>query len=120
MDIQRQTHNIEIYRGDTISETLIVVDSDDVSVDLTGCTVEGEIRRALNGEVVLALDVTITTPGNGVVDILTDTPEEDLDLGADGVGVWDLQITDADDHRYTSHSGSVTFVEDVTEIVSPI
>lgn len=116
MDIARQTHDIEIYRGDTIYESLTVLDSEDVAVDVSDCTYTAEIKRAVDGDVVLALEVDGTDAATGILIVSAPTPEAGIDLGTDGEGVWDLEIASnaATPIIRTSHRGSVTHVEDVT------
>lgn len=114
MDIERQELDLEIYRGDTISKTVQVVDANGGAVELTDCSGAAQIKRHKDGDVIYEFDVEIVADDSGNVNLLLDTSEEGDDLGPDGTGVWDLQITDSEDHRYTSHAGIVTYVEDVT------
>lgn len=116
MKVQRQTHDIALYREDTVWEELVVLDTDDVIYDLTGFTAAAQIRTQVDGAVVLDLDVTITDAAVGEVLVQSPTPTTDLDLGPDDAGVWDLQILSADATPliFTAFVGGVTFTKDVT------
>lgn len=116
MKVQRQTHDIALYREDTVWEELIVLDTDDVAFDLTGFTAEAQVRTHVDGPVVLDLTVTVTDAATGAVLVESPTPTTDLDLGPDEEGAWDLQIVSsaATPLIFTAFSGAVTFTEDVT------
>jgi hypothetical protein len=110
MDIERQELDLEIYRGDTISKTLTAVDSSGSDVSLVGFSGNAQIKRHKDGDVIAEFTVEID---GETITITLDTSEEGYDLGPDGTGVWDLQVNDGT-HRYTTHAGIVTYVEDVT------
>lgn len=116
MKIERQTHDIEIYREDAIYEPLTVLDADGVAFDLTGYTLSASIKSHIDGPTILILNVAAVSAADGTVLVTSHTPETDLDFGTDGVGVWDLQIasSDATPYIYTAFAGAVTFVQDVT------
>lgn len=118
MKVQRQTHDIEIYRGDSIYEELTVLDADDAAVDVTGYTFRSQVRRHKDGDVLANLDVVVDDATTGTLHVYG-APELtlDLDLGPDDAGVWDLESTsdDATPIVLTSHAGAISYVKDVTE-----
>jgi hypothetical protein len=121
MFVQRQTHNIEIYRDDTIYEELTVLDEDDNEVDLTGYAAYSQIRTNVDGDLLMELVCEITDATNGVVTVRSAESTRELYLGPDESGVWDMEILtdDATPIRATAFSGTVTFTKDVTVEVMP-
>lgn len=117
MDILRQTHNLEIYRGDNVYMELEIVDSDEEAVDITGCTLTSQIRRDFDNEdILLRLHPTIIDATTGLIEVVSVDDTSDLDFGP-GDGVWDLQLVtdEATPLVLTAFAGTVSYAKDVTK-----
>lgn len=128
MKIQRQIYNLNLYRGDTIHEELQVLGQSldqgnpdstttDLAYNITDHDIKAQIRRVIDGPIVIELSCSATGPTRGEILITSETPIGDLDLGPDGIGVWDLQIStqEATPKVYTAFVGNVTYIQDVTK-----
>jgi len=112
--IERQTHDINIYRGDTVYEALQVLDTDGSPVDITTYTQRlSQVRAHVDGPILLTLTVTPVDATQGTFTVTTSTPTGELDLGPDGVGTWDVQFSDGT-AIHTAFVGTVTFTDDVS------
>jgi hypothetical protein len=107
-------YNLELYRGDTEARSFVLFadDAQTVPYDLTGATVRAEIREKTAGIHVVTLSTVILLPNTVVVTML---PTNYVDCPA--VGIWDLQITDADGMVLTPVAGAVNVTPDVTDSV---
>jgi len=106
------TYNLKLYRGDTHRFRVILWadKAQTVAYDLTGATVEAEIRDKSAGIHVVTLDTVVTLPN--IVDVAM-TPEmfDTCPLK----GVWDLQVTTGDGEVLTPLAGTVAVMADVTD-----
>ncbi len=103
--------NLTMYQGDTWSRT-IVIEDDGSPMDLTGYTVEVQLRPRPGG--MLAVDVTVddTDFDTGVV-VLSLTPEQTGALTEDRYH-WDFQWTDPSGAVETLFYGVVAVTKEVT------
>lgn len=117
MMIQRQTHDIELYRNDDLYIELTVLDEDDDEVDISDYSFAAQIRAHTDGPILAELTVSLgTDPTAGEITVFCDGASIDVDLGPDDVGAWDLEcISDAATPiETTAFAGAVTLVKDVT------
>jgi hypothetical protein len=107
--------DLSLYRGDSYAWRFILWqdEAQTVPVDLTGATVEAEIREKSAGTSVVALTCTPSLPNT--VDVAM-TP--DLYATCPSKGVWDLQVTFPDGSVQTPVAGTVTVSGDVTDSVA--
>ena len=105
-------YDLQLYRGDSHNFRVILwADSGQtVAYDLTGATVEAEIREKSAGTHVVILDTVVSLPN--IVDVAM-LPE--LYATCPAKGVWDLQVTTADGEVLTPLAGTVTVTPDVTD-----
>jgi hypothetical protein len=105
-------YDLELYRGDTYAWTFKLWDRDEngtqTATDLTGATVEAEIRDKPGGATVVHLVCVVTLPN--IIDV---SLTEDMWLNAPKMGAWDLEVTSAGGvHTYLA--GKVLVTQDVT------
>lgn len=111
MDVNNPaSYPIHVYRGDTWSMKVTILDSAQEPVDLTGDTIAAQVRGCADGPLLLDLVVTIDDPTSGVV-VLSLPP--DAVLNGDPM-VWDLQRTSAAGLVRTLLRGRLTATPDVT------
>ena len=108
--------NITLYQGDTFEMIFRLLTTSSEYVDLTGCTVDSQIRATkASGTVVETFLGEITDqdelPGGVRLSL---TAAETTLLTADGV--WDVQLTWPDGTVKTYLGGSVTVVKEVTRV----
>jgi nitrogen fixation protein FixH len=110
-------YNLGLYRGDSYQwEFHLWQDATKTTaVDLTGATVEAEIRDKPGGSTVFALTTTVTLPN--VIDV--EMPAALWAAFALTAGVWDLEVTAPDGTVSTYVAGKVTVTADVTNSSSP-
>jgi hypothetical protein len=119
-NITYETVDIELYRNDSYVWTFDVTDVDDVAVDMTGYTFDGQVRRTYDSADALAEFRFIeTNVATGELTAILDpagVTAIDADFPADGDAVYDIQIMsdDATPIVHTVRRGVVTFVDDVT------
>jgi len=106
------TFALNIYRGDDHAwRFLLWVDAEKTTpVDLTGMTVEAEVRDRPGGAVIVAALVTVTLPNT--VDVVLD---HDKTRTLPANGRWDLQVTDAGGQVSTFLAGPVKVTGDITD-----
>ena len=106
------TFALNIYRGDDHAwRFMLWTDAaKTVAVDLTGMTVEAEVRDRPGGAVIIPALVTVTLPGT--VDVVLD---HDATRTLPANGRWDLQATDAGGRIATFLAGPVKVTGDITE-----
>lgn len=114
--LERQSHDIAVYRGDTIVEDLTVLDPEGNAVDISGWTGMAQVRTHVDGAVLLTLSVTPVLATDGTIRVESTASTSSLDFGSDGVGVWDLQFSSADATPVvqTAFVGAVSYTKDVT------
>jgi hypothetical protein len=119
-NITYETVDIELYRNDSYVWTFDVTDVDDVAVDMTGYTFNGEVRRSQDSVDVLAdfrfVETNIATGELTAILDATEVGALEDSLPASLEGVYDIQIMsgDATPIVHTVRRGAVTFIEDVT------
>lgn len=113
--------NLRIRQGATFGPYEFVMQNPDTTpVDLTGCTIRGQIRRDANSTVALTLTVPITDAANGEYELsLTDEQTAGLRAGkteasSDSRYVWDLELLDAGGAVTPLYYGIVTVLREVT------
>jgi hypothetical protein len=109
---------LSLYRGDSY-EWQFVLWQDELKtlpVDLTGSTVEAEIRDKAAGQNVAALTCVVTLPN--IIDVELPTALWTAP-GLPATGVWDLEVTAPDGTVSTYVAGKVTVTADVTNSSSP-
>jgi hypothetical protein len=106
------TYDLALYRGDSYGWRVRLWEDAAATIpaDLTGVTVEAEIRDRSAGTFVVALDTVVTLPN--IVDLAI-TP--DMYATCPAKGVWDLQLTYADGTVRTVLKGAVAVTGDVTD-----
>lgn len=119
--IKRAQYNITIYRGDTPTYKLTLVDQQEdgreVPVDLTHYNVTGQVRYSPDGDVWFNLPITKKDPVNGVVEIkftkqLSDSLLPPGSGGADNAP-YDVQI-ERDGAVFTFLTGKFSITRDIT------
>lgn len=106
--------DIERYRGDTKSFSVLLQDSNGV-LDLTGCTilltVNSKSAPTNTDDQLFQLTGTSSTPASGVVTFTLDTDQ------ANNVGYFyhDIQLTDATSAIITVNKGMFVFKQDITK-----
>jgi len=110
------TYDLTVYRGDTYRYkfTLWMDTTRTLPVDLTNAVAKAEIRTKAGGELLGAMQCTITLPN--IIDGLLDAETTKL-LSPKGA-VWDLQLAfggDPPDDVKTALAGVVTVTADVTD-----
>ena len=94
---------LQSIRGDTVTFTFTVTDSDGAPLDLTGADITFTARRTINGPafVVKTLDDGIDLGGSGETGVCTVTiaPEDTDTLTHTERFVWDIQVDDGLDVR---------------------
>lgn len=109
--------DLELYQGDTLSETVIILDDDGVVEDVTDLTFTAQIRRTAEATAILATFACSIVDGpSGTVNIRLEASQTlALPVPADH-WVWDLQsATDQATPTVRTHfAGEVTMVEEVT------
>jgi len=111
-------YNLDLYRGDTHAFRVVLWsdEAQTVPYDLTGATVEAEIRDKSAGTHIVALTVIVTLPNT--IDV---TMEPDMFATCPSKGVWDLQVTTVDGEVLTPVAGTVAVTADVTDsLVMPV
>jgi len=118
MAVKPTEYNIEIYRGDTMSLTVVYGDDSTgspVPFDLTGCDINAEIREKADTETVTAIFLIDTgdqavTPGR--IDLYLDSTNSELLVGRRYV--WDLEVEFPDGRVRTPVAGNIVATPDVT------
>lgn len=84
-------NEINIYRGDTASITISVVDEDSVAFDLTGYTMKLSAKESVDDtEYVIEKTAVIASPTDGIGIISLES--DDTDIDANGY-YYDVEIT---------------------------
>jgi hypothetical protein len=105
--------NLTLYAGDDFGLTLTLTDQASQPVDLTGATVNAQIRQKSGQPIEATFAYTIAT--NVITLNLTGTDTQDLS----GSYVWDCQVTYSDGVVSTIVAGSVKVTADVTRTDIP-
>lgn len=114
--------DLKIRQGATFGPvTATMTNPDGTAVNLTGCTIRGQIRqKALDTVIVATFDCTITNPTGGVYTFgLTSTVTAGISAAEkiDSAGskyVWDLELVDASGRVTALYYGEVTVLREVT------
>jgi hypothetical protein len=101
---------LDLYRGDSGSMRVTLLDKAQQPIDLTGAVAKCEIRDRPAGAQVTALTCVITLPN--IIDV-TLSAADSQKLPAKGV--WDLQLTYASGEVKTPIGGQVQVTPDVTD-----
>ena len=109
--------NLSGVRAGDSNQVTVTVTAGGTPVDLTGMTIESQVRAAAtDASVALTAVVTVTDAANGIVTVRF--PGDDVRDLLDGAlkwdGVWDLQITDGSDDPVTVVAGTFQADMDVT------
>ena len=105
-------YDLELYRGDYFSTSVVLKDSDGIVLDLTGYTAQCSIRASYSD--VTSYDATCTiTPASGLIDVLF--PTSVMETLAAGSYIWDFQVTNPDGNVRTYLAGDVTVFDEVTQ-----
>ena len=111
--------DLDLYRGDTYRFQVRLWDdvAGGVPTDLTGATVEAEIRNKTAGTFIVALGTQVTLPN--IVDVTM--TGETMWATCPTKGVWDLQVTMSGGDVRTVLRGDVSVTGDVTDsVVAPV
>jgi LEA14-like dessication related protein len=101
--------NIVVDQGTTFTTALNLTDDNDQAIDLTGYTVEAQIRKWYTSSNSVSFAVTVPTPSNGVINLsLTANVTSAMDYGRYVYDV--ISITD---------SGTVTRIVEGILTVTP-
>lgn len=106
------TTTLRIKQGDSISWSCAWRDSDGAAVDLTGYTLESEMRLALDRSLLASLTVTMAdqTASPGVFEItLADSTSLPI-----GVHLVDIRVTDPSARSFSTETWQVTIEKSVT------
>jgi hypothetical protein len=99
-------------KGDTWRTTTFTVTVNDLAKDLTGATIDMNVRdcNAVSWlDMTNGTGITITDAANGVFQI----DQQTLDIPA-GLYSYDIQITDSDGVIATWIRGNITIIQDIT------
>ena len=108
------TKDLEIVRGDTF-DLYFGVSRNGARVNLTGATVTGQIRTAVDEAVVAGNFVcNITDQGTDQGGVLCTIPKETTDTFSFASAVYDIQIDFANGDRRTVLAGKINVTKDVT------
>lgn len=113
--------DLKIRQGATFRATITLQNPDLSPINLTGCTIRGQIRKlALDTAITATLDVVIISAPAGQISIgLTDTVTAAIPAGeqlnaAASKYVWDLEMLDAASNVVPLLYGNVTVFREVT------
>lgn len=99
------THALDLYRGDTWRQRFIVSDR-----DLTGVTMQAQIRDRIDGTVQTEITLALTLPN--IIDAYLPASTTGTFTSS---GVWDLQLTWPNGDIQTILAGPVKLKLDVTK-----
>jgi hypothetical protein len=105
-------YDLELYRGDYFSTSIVLKDSTGVVLNLSGYTAKCSIRTSFSATE--SFDATCTiTAAEGRVDILF--PSSVTETIAAGDYIWDFQVTNPDGNVRTYLAGDVKVWDEVTK-----
>lgn len=110
--VKPKRYDIEMYKGDTFSFALKLMNASSVVIDMTGWTVSAQMKTYTNGVVgsTVSGSFTASTPNNtGVVSFTFDSTS----LAA-GDYIYDVQFTDTSAQKRTFIGGKVTVTADIS------
>jgi hypothetical protein len=103
--------NISAYRGDDLSFTLTVTDTNNNPVDVTGWTVLSQVRSKPDAPDPPMATFTSTIATSVITLTLTHTVSAGLGVG---LFVWDCQLTDLTGKVHTIAAGTFSLTADVS------
>lgn len=107
------TYNFEINQGETLSIALLLKDSANTAISLTGATIKAQVRPSEDSNTIFAsLTATKDTNVAGRV-VLSLTAAQTSALSFDK-GVWDCLVTFSDNTTLRAVQGAVTLSKAVT------
>jgi hypothetical protein len=104
-------YDLELYKGDYFSTSIVLKDSTGTVLNLTGYTSECSIRQTYNSVVAYAATCTIEE-AEGRIDVLF--PSSLTETIVAGDYVWDFQVTNPGGNVRTYLAGDVTVFDEVT------
>ena len=109
-------HDLAIYRGDSFTLIVPIIEADDTPYDLTGVDVLAQVRTragsdATRGDLIVELVPVVDDPEVGQI-VLHLTAEKTAALRPES-GVWDLQLS-KDGSVWTPLAGAVRISGDVS------
>jgi hypothetical protein len=104
-------YDLELYRGDYFSTSVVLKDSTGAVLNLTGYTAECSIRQTFSSTEAFTATCNITA-GEGRIDILFPSSVTS-DIVA-GDYIWDFQVTNPDGNVKTYLAGDVRVYDEVT------
>jgi hypothetical protein len=111
LPIQR---DLTINQGTDWSWTFIVYDDTGTALNITGATLEMQIRDAPFGTLLLEPTVAIVTAASGIARAtLTDAETDELGFYPAG-GIYDVKVTTSGGTVYTAYAGGVAFRQQIT------
>lgn len=109
--------DLTVIRGDDFRAIVTLQNTNQDPFDLTGYTVKAQVRPTTDLEAPLTAEFEATIvdpPTDGIIHLHLDHTDT---ATMTGDGVWDVQVTDADDNVTTIVRGAVTLIPDVTRVV---
>lgn len=101
---------LQFKRGDTFKLSVLLTDSNGDAVDITGYTIESQIRQP-TGELISSLTATITDATGGAFE-LEDTDTQEWPIGCQ---FQDIQYTDTGGDVNSTQTIKVDVKEDITQ-----
>ncbi len=88
------TLDITIEQGATFQRTITMKTSAGVAIDLTGCTVAGQLRPSFSSSTSYAFTLTLTTPASGLISWTMSAANTALiNATAKAKWVYDIEVT---------------------------
>jgi hypothetical protein len=104
--------NLSVYQGDDFRAAVTVSDSTGAAADLTGYTVNAQIRRGIadnNPDIVQTISTSVDLPNT--INLSIDHADT---ANLTGPYLWDLQLTAADGTKTTILRGKVDVLREIT------
>lgn len=114
--VSSQAHNIEYGRGDSFEKLIIVTDSDNLPVDITGCTFSLTVDERENPDDVstrvFVVIGTIVDAENGKVEFAPTSTDTNIDPKS---YFYDIEMISASSRKITLIKGKFIIVQDITK-----
>ena len=109
-------NELSVYRGDTASITVTIVDSDGAAFDLTGYTTKLTVKNSADDNdahaVIGPITATVATPASGIGIFALSITDTDVVVKE---YVYDVQINDGSTDKKTVTKRTFTVTQDVTK-----
>jgi hypothetical protein len=107
--------NLTIEQGATFSRTIVLKDSDDVAVDLTGYSVAGQLRPTYSSNTAYDFDIEITDAAAGTITWTMDAATTSaISTVSKAKFVYDLELTNGSGEVERLLFGDVEITPEVT------